>query len=116
MNDPLQEGVTVSVTQSGSVSFTGTVTGGATISGIIFKTKIEVSASSTQTSTVTAGHTVQKNVSSGKYLHSQFGSWGKQVSWQYYYQDLNCYLHLQASNTAKVPTTEMGWNFYETAY
>lgn len=108
--------VQVSVTQSGTISFTGSVSGGATVNGIVAEVKVEVTASATESSSVTVGHTVTKSVGAGKYLHSEYGSWGNQITWKYWWQNIFCSRTLQSSSVAKVPTNQMGWRFYETTY
>ncbi|WP_262286640.1 hypothetical protein [Micromonospora sp. MA102] len=106
--------MSVSVTKSTTITATATVSAGATVSGIVAEAKIEVSASIAQSNTITVGHTFNHNITAGKYGNAQYGSWGYNVGWRYYYTSASCSTALKSSGTAKVPTSAEGWRYWET--
>jgi len=106
--------MTVSVATATTVSASASVTAGASVSGIIAQAKIEVSASVTKSTAITVGHTYTHPITAGRYGNMEYGSWGYNVSWRYYYRLENCTNSLRSSGTAKVPTTDVGWRYWET--
>lgn len=104
--------VTVSVKKSGSLKYSFSVSGEASVGGVIAQAKVTTGASVTKTSTVTVGHKVTKNIPSGKYLQSRYGSFGKKFNWRYYRVNGNCSTTTLASGySAWAPTHENGWKF-----
>jgi hypothetical protein len=106
--------MTASVTTASTISATGSVTAGATISGIVAQAKVEVTASITKSKSVTVGHTYSHDISAGKYGNLQYGSWGYKVNWRFSERTESCTNRLLSSGTAKVPTTAVGWRYWET--
>ncbi len=108
--------MTVSVTESSTISATGTVTAGATVSGIVAEAKVEVSASITVSKTITTGHEYSRMISSGKYDNLQYGSWGYKLSWAYWRVNSNCTSTKVSSGTNFLaPSSAVGWRYWETS-
>jgi hypothetical protein len=108
--------ITASVTKATTVSASATVSAGASVKGIVAEAKIEVSGTVTRSKTITIGHTYTHNISKKKYGHLQYGSWGYQLSWKYERQNGNCTFTTLASGTnAKVPTSVIGWKYWQTS-
>lgn len=110
--------ITVSRTYSGSVSYQ--VTAGAEAeAGVIFAhAKTSISASLTKTNSTTTTHTYRHTISSNKYGHAQYVSWGKKVHWsrwQQYTGSHGCAIRTLSSGTINFPSTSEGWHYWETS-
>jgi hypothetical protein len=106
--------ITASVSKASTITVSGSVTAGASVSGIFASAKVEVSASLSKATAVTVGHTYSHAISANKYGHLQYGSWGERVAWKYYYRTEACTIQLQSSGTMIFPTTSVGWRYWET--
>ncbi|MEU3205358.1 hypothetical protein ABZ702_16040 [Streptomyces cyaneofuscatus] len=105
-----------SVKKAETISSQVTVTGGATVKGVIAEAKLEVSAALGKDTTTTTGHGYKRKISSNKkYGNMRYGSWGKQVKWRYYYETPNCKKTTRSSGTAKLVSNAHGWKYWETA-
>lgn len=106
--------MTGSVQNSTSVAATMTVGASAELGGVIAKAKVEVSASLTSSVGITIGHSYTHTITAGKYGNMQYGSWGQQVNWKKYKNNANCTTTTVASGTARIPSTSVGWKYWET--
>ena len=107
--------MTASVTTASTIGASGTVSAGATLSGIVAEAKVEISATISGSTSVTLGHTYSHTITSGKYGNMQYGSFGYSVGWKYYCDSATCTSILKSSGAAKLPTTAVGWRYWETA-
>lgn len=109
--------MTVSVTKRDTISaeVTGTVTAEANL--VVAAAKSSISYKIGASVTITTGHTYTRNISGNKYGHLQYGSWGYKVSWaKYRRKGDGCNAGtLIDSGTAKLPTQETGWKYWETS-
>lgn len=106
----------VRVERSGKVLREVSVGGEVEVSGIVAKAKVSINAKIGTEAGVTVGHEFRRNVTSGKYGHLQYGSWGYSVKWAKYETSADgCGKKLLKSGTAKLPTSEVGWNYWETS-
>jgi hypothetical protein len=105
--------MSVSVTQSSTLS--ATISASATISldELVADASATVSASVTKTAQITVGHTYNHNISNGMYGNAEYGAWGYNVSWSQWRQNGNCTSTKLASGSGTVPTTAVGWNYWE---
>ena len=86
------------------------------VSGIVAKAKVSINASIRTEFGVSVGHEYRRNVTSGKYGHLQYGSWGYSVKWAKYETSADrCGKKLIKSGTAKLPTSEIGRHYWETS-
>ncbi|MFJ6371638.1 hypothetical protein ACIQK5_26085 [Streptomyces virginiae] len=105
----------VKVERAGKVLREVSAGGEVEVSGIVAKAKVSVSAKIGTEVGITVGHEYRRNVTSGKYGHLQYGSWGYNVKWAKYETSADrCGKKLVKSGTAKLPTSEVGWNYWET--
>ncbi|TXS05202.1 hypothetical protein EAO70_36855 [Streptomyces sp. adm13(2018)] len=106
----------VRVEKAGKITREVSAGGEVEVSGIVAKAKVSISASIGTESTVTVGHEYRRNVTNGKYGHLQYGSWGFSVKWAKYETSADrCGKKLLKSGTAKLPTSELGWRYWETS-
>ncbi|MGA5239455.1 hypothetical protein ACPCAI_30710 [Streptomyces cinereoruber] len=106
----------VKVEKSGKVQREVSAGGEVEVSGIVAKAKVSISASIGTEVGISIGHEYRRNVTSGKYGHLQYGSWGYSVKWAKYETSADrCGKKLIKSGTAKLPTSEVGWNYWETS-
>ncbi|WP_327739867.1 hypothetical protein OG749_44450 [Streptomyces nojiriensis] len=106
----------VRVERSGKVLREVSAGGEVEVSGIVAKAKVSISAKIGTETGITVGHEYRRNVTSGKYGHLQYGSWGYSVKWAKYETSADrCGKKLLKSGTAKLPTSEVGWNYWETS-
>jgi hypothetical protein len=108
--------MTVSVNTASTLSGTVTGTTESQIGFILAKAKLTVSASVTKSVTITKGHQYSHNVSSNKYGHLQYGSWGYSIKWtEYINNGPACLSHVYKRGTATLPVKEVGWRYWETS-
>lgn len=107
--------ISVSTTQSATISASVSGTGSYEVGGIIAKAKVEISASLTQTVSISGTHTFTHAITAGKYGNAQYGSYGKKVTWRRYQDNSNCTTTLIASGTAFIPTNTVGFRYWESA-
>ncbi|MFJ9977161.1 hypothetical protein [Streptomyces cyaneofuscatus] len=108
--------VSGTVEKAEKISSQVTVTGGATVKGVIAEAKLEVSAALGKETTTTVGNGYVRKISSNKkYGNMRYGSWGKSVKWRYYYETPNCKKTTRSSGTAKLVNNAHGWKYWETA-
>lgn len=106
--------MTVSVQTATTIAASGTVTAGASISGIVAQAKVEVSGKISKSQTVTVGHTYSHAIPASLYGNMQYGSDGYNVGWSYYFDGANCTTVRVSSGTAKLPTSTLGWKYWST--
>ncbi|MFD3331267.1 hypothetical protein ACFWV1_01200 [Streptomyces sp. NPDC058700] len=105
----------VKVEKSGKINREVSVGGEVEVSGIVAKAKVSISATVGTEVGVSVGHEYRRNVTSGKYGHLQYGSWGYSVKWAKYETSADrCGKKLIKSGTAKLPSSEVGWRYWET--
>ncbi|WP_245727598.1 hypothetical protein [Streptomyces vietnamensis] len=105
----------VSVTKAGSVKAEITAGGEAELSAVVASAKATINTTIGAEFTYTIGHTYQQDVSPRKYGHLQYGSYGFKVVWGKYRTSADrCGKTLVKSWTAKLPTRETGWKYWET--
>ena len=94
-----------------------TISAGASaeLSGVIASAKVEVSSSLTRSVSVSIGHRYTHKIRAKRYGHLQYGSWGKKLTWRKYRYNANCTTTLLRSGTAKIPTRQVGWKYWETS-
>ncbi|MDT5041209.1 MAG: hypothetical protein QOE51_2194 [Actinoplanes sp.] len=108
--------ITVSVTQASTISATLSSSLEVSTNEIIAAGKVSVSASVTGSVTVTVGHTYSHNISANKYGNAQYGSWGYHVNWEKTRDNGNCKgVTVLATGTATLPTSSLGWKYWETS-
>ncbi|MFJ8662275.1 hypothetical protein [Streptomyces sp. NPDC093795] len=106
----------VKVENSGTIKREVSAGGEVEVSGIVAKAKVSVSASIGTEVGVSVGHEYRRNVANGKYGHLQYGSWGYSVKWAKYETSADrCGKKLIKSGTAKLPSSEIGWRYWETS-
>ncbi|MGC4949950.1 hypothetical protein ACLQ2N_27595 [Streptomyces sp. DT224] len=104
--------VKVKVERSGTLHHSISVSGEASVSGVIAQAKVSTGASVAKTASITVGHEVTKKVPSGKYLQSRYGSYGKKFNWRYYRVNGSCSTTTLATGYSDwAPTNEKGWKF-----
>ncbi|GAA2095756.1 hypothetical protein GCM10009841_07110 [Microlunatus panaciterrae] len=110
------KGGTMSLTRDFTKSASYQVTAGAeTEAGaILAKAKVSISASLTKTNSSTVTHNYSHKISSNKYGHAQYVSWGKKVYWKKYRDTPTCTTQLIAKGAIKFPTNQEGWRYWET--
>lgn len=109
--------MTVSVTKGGTLGMEISAGAEAEASVVLAKAKTSVSVKVVGSVTITTGHTYSHNISSHKYGHLQYGSWGYKISWKKWRRkgDGCGSPTLVKSGTATLPTKETGWKYWETA-
>lgn len=112
--------IEVSRSYSGSASYQVTAGAETEVGAVLAKAKVSISASLTKTNTTTTTHTYRHTISSTKYGHAQYVSWGKNVSWRKYqiYTGSGgaCAVRTLATGKIKFPTNSEGWRYWETTY
>lgn len=106
--------MTGSVSAATSVSATMTVGASVELGNVIARAKVQVSASLTASVGITIGHSYTHTITAGKYGNMQYGSWGQQVNWTKYQDNANCTTTTLATGTARIPSTSVGWKYWET--
>jgi hypothetical protein len=107
--------MTVEVLKSGKIGIelSGSVSAEAGV--ILAKAKTEFGIKVVGEAGVTVGHRYSRNVKSGYYGHLQYGSWGYKTNWTKYETSADrCGKKKLGSGTAKLPTKEVGWRYWET--
>ncbi|MEU3957390.1 hypothetical protein AB0F45_34690 [Streptomyces achromogenes] len=109
--------MTVSVTKAGTVGMEISAGAEAEADAVLAKVKASVSVKVVGSVTITTGHTYSHTISSRKYGHLQYGSWGYKVSWKKWRRrGSGCGSPtLVTSGTATLPTKETGWKYWETS-
>lgn len=109
--------MTVSVTKAGTLSMEVSAGAESEASAVLAKAKVSVSVKVVGSVTITTGHTYSHEISSHKYGHLQYGSWGYKITWKKLRRKGNgCGSPtLVKSGTATLPTKETGWKYWETA-
>jgi hypothetical protein len=106
----------VKVEKAGKIS--AEVSGGteAEAGAVIAKAKVKVDAKIGAEIGVSVGHEYRRDIARGKYGHLQYGSWGYQVTWvKYATSGDRCGKAKLKSGSAKLPTNETGWRYWETS-
>ncbi|MGV9249776.1 hypothetical protein [Streptomyces sp. NPDC003710] len=105
------------VTKSGTISADVTGTGGVDVDAIVLTAKVSVSTKIGGSVTITTGHTYSHPVSSNKYGHLQYGSWGYKLTWKKWRSSSgrSCKTVEIGHGTATVPTSSTGWKYWETS-
>jgi len=105
------------VTKGGIISADVTGTGEFKAGEVIGEAKLSVSGRISASVTVTPGHTYSHPVGSRKYGHLQYGSWGYDVKWKRYRSGSGsgCITVELAHGSATLPTSAVGWRFWETS-
>ncbi|MFF3763160.1 hypothetical protein ACFYYR_03595 [Streptomyces sp. NPDC001922] len=107
--------MTVEVLKSGKivVELSGSVSADAGV--ILAKVKTEFGVKVVAEVGVTVGHKYARDIKRGRYGHMQYGSWGYKTKWTKYETSANrCGKKKLGSGTAKLPTKEVGWRYWET--
>ncbi|MFI9249628.1 hypothetical protein [Streptomyces sp. NPDC053069] len=109
--------ISVSVTKGGTISADVSGSGDFEASGVIFKAKASITYKIGGSVTVTTGHTYSHSISSNKYGHLQYGSWGYKVIWKRYRSGSgrDCGGVEIGHGSAILPTSETGWKYWETS-
>jgi hypothetical protein len=109
--------MTVSVTKGGTLGMEISAGAESEASAVLAKAKVSVSAKVIGSVTITTGHTYTHEISSHKYGHLQYGSWGYKISWKKLRRkgDGCGSPTLVKSGTATLPTKETGWKYKETS-
>ena len=110
-------GGTLSVTKdyTGSASFQVTAGAETEVGAVLAKAKVSVSASLTLSNSSSVTNNYSHKITSGKYGHAQYVSWGRTVNWKKYYIDALCRTTTKATGTIKFPSSEEGWYYWETS-
>ena len=104
-----------SVSVSTTVGASMTVGAEADLGAVIAKAKVSVSATLSASVGITIGHSYTHDITKNKYGNMQYGSWGKQVNWKKQQTLANCSTKVLASGTARIPTSSIGWKYWETS-
>lgn len=107
--------ITVEVIKAGKigVELSGNVSAEAGI--ILSKAKAEFGIKVVAEVGVTVGHRYSRDISPGRYGHMQYGSWGYKTKWAKWETSADrCGKKKLGSGTAKMPTKEVGWRYWET--
>ncbi|MEV8595117.1 hypothetical protein [Streptomyces sp. NPDC052012] len=107
--------MTVEVLKAGkiAVELSGNVSAEAGI--ILSKAKAEFGIKVVPEVGVTVGHRYSREIKSGRYGHMQYGSWGYKTNWTKWETSADrCGKKKLGSGTAKMPTKEVGWRYWET--
>lgn len=107
--------ITGSVSIATTATATMTVGASAELGNIIAKAKVEVSASLSNSTAITIGHYYEHAITSNKYGHMQYGAWGNDVGWRKEQDTPKCTTVVVASGTARIPSSTVGWRYWETA-
>ena len=106
--------VTGSVSRTDSVGATFGVATSVEADAIFAKAKVEVTASVRRDVSVTIGHTYSHHISAGHYGHLAYGSWAKVIGWKKVLHTALCQTEVLKSGRATIPTTSVGWHYWET--
>ncbi len=108
-------GGSMSVSNTVARQISATISASASISTdeLVVDVKVDVSASATTQLTTTTGHIYNHNITAGKYGNVQYGAWGYNVHWSRWRQNPNCTSTELDAGTGTVPTTAVGWNYWE---
>ncbi|WP_329622255.1 hypothetical protein OG357_18830 [Streptomyces sp. NBC_01255] len=105
----------VKVEKSGTLKAEITGAAEAEVGAVIAKAKTSVSVTIGAEVGITLGHEYRRNVTNNKYGHLQYGSWGYSVKWAKCETSADrCGKKLIKSGTAKLPSSEVGWRYWET--
>ncbi|MER7401628.1 hypothetical protein ABT373_03855 [Streptomyces sp. NPDC000070] len=107
--------IVVEVLKSGKIGIelSGNVSAEAGV--ILAKAKTEFGIKVVAEAGVTVGHKYSRDIRKGYYGHMQYGSWGYKTNWTKYETSADrCGKKKLGSGTAKLPTKEVGWRYWET--
>jgi hypothetical protein len=107
--------ISVSVTKAGTLSASISAGAEVSVSDVIASAKVSVSSTITKSVAVTVGHTYSHNISSNKYGHAWYGTWGYSVDWEKTRDRANCTTEVLDRGTAILPIKEVGWRYWETS-
>jgi hypothetical protein len=109
--------MSVSVTKGGTISLEVSGSGEWSAGAILAKAKTTIGVRVAGSVSVTTGHTYSHDISRGKYGHLQYGSWGLKTTWKKWRSGSgsSCNTVEIGHGTAIFPTSETGWNYWETS-
>lgn len=107
--------VTVTRSQTGSISYTVTAGAEAEVNTVFAKAKVSVSASLTKSDSTTTSHGYTHSIPRGKYGHLQYVNWGKRVVWKKMRDRPDCTTEVIGRGVIKFPTGQEGWYFWSTS-
>jgi hypothetical protein len=108
--------ISVSVTKDTTISATVSSSVEVDVSEIVASAKVSVSASVTGAIGISVGHSYSHDITKNKYGNLQYGTWGYKVNWEKTRTNGNCKGEtVLASGTATLPTSSLGWKYWETS-
>lgn len=105
--------VTKNEAGAAKTSFTGTA--GVSVSFVVGEAKAEISREATNEVSWGTEHQYRRNISSGKYGNTQYGSWGHNATWEKYYELPSCAKSQRTSGTVKIANSSIGFRYWETS-
>ncbi|GAA0640477.1 hypothetical protein GCM10009535_16890 [Streptomyces thermocarboxydovorans] len=107
--------MTVEVLKAGKISVELSGNASAEAGVILSKAKAEFGIKVVAEVGVTVGHRYSRVIKNGRYGHMQYGSWGYKVNWTKWETSADrCGKKKLGFGTAKMPTKEVGWRYWET--
>jgi hypothetical protein len=108
--------MTVSVTKSGTISLEVSGSGEYSAGAILAKAKTTISVKVAGSVSITTGHTYSQDIPKHKYGHMQYGAWGYKASWKRYRTSSDGCGEVEIGHgTTTLPTSEVGWKYWETS-
>lgn len=89
-------------------------TAGVTVDFAVSQAKAEVSRESVKEVSWGTDHQYRRNITSGRYGNTQYGSWGHSATWEKYYELPNCRKSQRTSGGVKVVNKAVGFRYWET--
>jgi hypothetical protein len=105
--------ILVSQSFSGTITTTGSVTGTATLGGIVASAQVSVSASLSLSVAVTTTHTNSHNITANRYGHVRYQATAYVIKWTDKHTSPTCVV-TTTSGSATIPLVEVGWYYWET--
>ncbi|MEU8522674.1 hypothetical protein [Streptomyces sp. NPDC048577] len=105
--------ITKTTAESAASSVTGTA--GVTVDYAVAQAKAEISVGSEKSVSWGTDHQYRRNVTSGKYGNTQYGSWGHTATWEKYYQLPDCRKSQRTSGGVQVVNKSIGFRYWETS-
>lgn len=106
--------VAASRSTSKTVSYQVTAGAESEVGAVLAKAKVSVSASLVKSQSTSVIYSYSHNISSGKYGHLRYVSWGKKIKWKKYRYNSSCQQIFLGSGTIKFPTNAEGWYYWQT--
>ncbi|MEU1277246.1 hypothetical protein [Streptomyces sp. NPDC005805] len=109
-------GGTMVITRTTAEKVGSSVTGtaGVTVDYAVAQAKAEISKESAREVSWSTDHQYRRNVASGRYGNTQYGSWGHSATWEKYYELPNCRKSQRTSGGVKVVNKAVGFRYWET--